>query len=339
MRRLSLTPCGLWLACSLLGACTPKPSAVPLGGEEWIPPERHVDRKPQGSSPEVDRAAQAPPPPKVAVEPVPAPQKTAPVSAAASASAVRFQYAPFARGNTVVIESRYAVRATVKVTMPGMQGDQSADVDIVRRIEVTVVDATPEQVRAVDVAYVESTTKFRMPGVSEDEDSRAGDRFRVSFGGSTPVVNAVTGTASADQVKQVLFDLATVTGYQPLITAHLPATLEPGWNVRIGAGELGSLFGSVEPVRLQSASLALRAGSTGSQQSVTFDCAAPIEFRHEGLRLTADLRGSCTADPRTSRPGTVRLDGPLRATETQLLGEGGSLSGTLEVRLQHTYRQ
>lgn len=266
------------------------------------------------------------------------PPKPAPVSAGASASAVRFQYMPFARGSSVLIESRYTVRATVKVTMPGMQGDQSADVDIVRRIEVTVVDATPEQVRGVEVAYVQSTTKFKMPGISEDEDSRAGDRFRVSFAGPTPVVNAVTGTASADQVKQVLFDLATVTGYQPLIKAHLPAALEPGWNVRVGAAELGALFGSVEPVSLQSATLNLRGGPAGGDQPVTFDCAAPVELRHEGLRLTADLRGSCTADPRTSRPGTLRLDGPLRATETQLLGEGGSVSGTLEVRLQHTYR-
>lgn len=334
MRRLLLALSAL----ALVPACARPPSSAPLGGKEWLAPEPHADRRAP------DRAARKE---KVAVTPSAAPTPSASGSAESSAKAapsatpaeLRFAWEPFVRGGTIVVDTRYAIHAQFNTRFQGLSTDQKAEVSAHEKIEVRVTEVSDGDVRELELSYLESESVFSLSNTPNDVDSNKGKRYRVSFehGGSHARVRALSGSADAEQEKGVLFDLATVTGFLPLVRPHVPANLLPGWKTRLDTEQIATVFGRLDSLKLEGAWLTLRGRDLQNSKIAVFDCGLPVRLERDGLAFSVELKGSCTARPRDTRPLELSLRGPLKAELNTAMSAASSISGTLEASISHSY--
>lgn len=328
-------PLSLVSLLGLVAACTRPPSTTPLGGTEWQASEPHFDRRaasaPARSGPS---ASPAPPPPGpsagVAADSAPKVPTTTPTE-------LRFAWEAFERGATVVIDTRYTIHALFKTSFQGLSTEQKTEAKARERIEVRVTEASAGEVREVELHYVESETEFSLSGTPNDIESNKGKRYRVRFEQGNARVRALAGSSTEEDEKGVLFDLGTVTGYMPLVRPHLPASLAPGWKTRLDAGQVGTLFGGLDTVKLDGAWLTLRGRDSQSADIAVFDCGLPVRLERDGLAFSVQLQGTCTARPRDARPLEISLSGPLRAELNATMSAASTLTGTLEARITHSY--
>jgi len=324
----------------LLGACAASPSAVPLGGNEWVQPERHVDRRARGAL-TLERPSPMASVPAAAARPstrASTPAAASDVQASTVEGPVRFDFKPLATGNVVIVETRFSLKAEFSTSFQGVTSSQEADVEAEERMQVRVVEASAEQVRVLDVEYLSSTFSLRIPGMDDEVESESGKRYRVTFQGGSPKVSAASGTLEAEEESQVLFDLATVTGYVPLVRAHLPATVELGWQRSIPGSDIYPMFGSLSSVRLEDATLSLIGRDATPVDRARFRCRIAVDLERDGLSLGANLAGTCAVRPSDARPLEVDLRGDLRASSTASLAADSNVTGTAEFHLRHEYR-
>ncbi|MGC4090909.1 MAG: hypothetical protein QM756_24160 [Polyangiaceae bacterium] len=328
-----------------LFACARPPSTQPLGGEEWVRPERVADRKAQGSGAESARAApvvidlDAAP---VASDAPAAPSAATAVSVAPSKPGeVELKYAPLTQGSLVTLETHFKFEAVF-----GAAGGENMVAEASERIEVRVLDAGPEAPRELEVSYVSSKSSFKMGsagGSDSDDTPNEGKRFRVRLTGDKPQVTRLSagkgkGTnkdSLEDDEKGVVFDLGTVTGYLSLLRPHLPAKLGTGWKSTLSEQQLAKVFGDFESVKLDQGRLALRGRSEGKEPIAEFDCSMPVHFGRDGFKFGVELGGRCTLRTQDSRPVDVTLRGPLRLEASGI--PGAQLTGSLEASVHHTY--
>jgi len=321
----------LWLML----ACARPPSTKPLGGEEWLRPEHTSDRRPHGPT-EQARALPA----VVTAEPAevtsaaPSPTQKLP-SAVVKPGEVELKAEPLLPGSRVTLDTRFKLVGSIG----GMSDTAVAEAH--ERIEVRILDATADAVREVEVNYVTSDSSFRFGGGADEQTSNAGKRVRVRFDSDKPQVTVLSAGKQKkdkdddDDEKGIVFDLATVTGYLPLVRPHLPAKLGPGFRIDLDKKQLGRVFGEFESAELERAWLTLRGLSQGSDPVAEFDCGMPIRLGRDGFRLSAELTGRCSVNPRGTRPVDVSLSGPLRMEASNI--PGAQLSGTIEASIHHSY--
>lgn len=330
------------LAFSLVLGCARPPSARPLGGEEWVPPERTADRKPHSA------VAEARPDPvevKAFAEPsaiVIASEPSASKAISVTPGEIEFALAPLAKGTLVTIDSQMKIEASI--------GGDNALIDGRERMEVRVLDVANDSVREVEVSYVSSESSSRF-GAANRHTSSSGKRFRVRLDGATPVVQLLSAgtTQSAhsaddddededdeqDQAKGVIFDLATVTGYLPLLRPRLPAKVHAPFRLEITPEQLGEIFGKADSVRLDRGWLSFRGISQGSAPVAEFDCGLPVHLGRDGFSVSVELTGHCSVRPQDTRPLEISLSGPMRMEASGL--PGAEFSGRLEAKVTHTY--
>ncbi|HYJ09658.1 MAG TPA: hypothetical protein VEX18_11630, partial [Polyangiaceae bacterium] len=283
-----------------------------------------------------DRGVAAPAPPAappVASVSVDAPPK----SPATTPGELRFGWEAMVRGATVVIDTRYTIQALFNTNFQGLSTAQKAEAKAHERIEVRVMEASGGQIRELEVNYVESESEFTLSDTPNDVESNKGKRYRVSFERGKPRVRALAGSASAEEEKGVLFDLATVTGYPPLVEPHLPTSLSPGWKARLDGAQVATMFGGLDTVKLDGAWLTLRGRDSENLEVALFDCGLPVRLERDGLAFSVQLQGTCTARSRDARPLDISLKGPLRAELNAALSAASTLTGTLEARITHSY--
>jgi hypothetical protein len=239
----------------------------------------------------------------------------------------------------VVVDTRYAIHAQLSTRFQGMATDQKAEVSAHEKIEVRVTEVSDGDVRELEVSYVESESVFNLGDTPSDVDSNKGKRYRVSFEQGGARVKALSGSADADAEKGVLFDLATVTGFLPLVRPRLPANLLPGWKTRLDSAQITTVFGRLDTLKLEGAWLTLRGVDGENADVARFDCGLPVRFERDGLAFSVDLKGSCTARPRDTRPIEISLFGPLRIDVNAAMSAASSISGTLEAKISHSYRR
>jgi len=324
-------------ACAgLVFACTRPPSRVPLGGKEWIPEEPHVDRRPRGEEAAPDSTPKRRPAPEVVaraavVEPA------RPDAKAAVAAEMQFGRVPLAQGAAVTLRTKYSVRATLVTSIEEGSSSQTLEADATETIAVRVVRSGDDGPRELDVEYVESSGTFRMDGMPDDEDSNAGERFSVLLEGGEPKTTKRTGPLEPDEDRSVAFDLATVTGYWPLLAPHLPRAVAAGFRLRLEGRDLSRMFGAQEDVSFEGGEVALRGRSAGDQKIAMFDCQLPAKFEKDGVEVHVALKGTLSVRAADARPLDVSLKGTIRA-DASALGAGASLDGTIAVELSHEYR-
>jgi hypothetical protein len=336
MRRFLLCALGLGAALS----CARPPSSTPLGGSEWVRPELSSDRRVQGEPGHAERTATAAPrAPEKTAEPVP--DKPAPL-VDKNPSELAFAFVPPKRGSTLTLDTRFSLRAVFGAALHGVEIKQDATGDAHERLQVRVTDADEQGVHELELEYLLSESNFHL-GDSEDEDededaeeSNVGRRYRVRFEQGKPSVTRLNGSADEDAVRGVVFDLATVTGYLPLVRRALPIKLSPGWKAELSASEVTTVFGSLDAVHLDGAWLRLTGHVQGRPSEAVFECGLPVRIERDGFTLTARLSGSCTARVADTRPLEVNLQGPVHL-ETGASIAGATLSGTIEAHISHTY--
>jgi hypothetical protein len=316
-------------------ACARPPSAIPLGGQEWVAAERHVDRRAPTEQPEGETPRSSPIGSAVAAT---TSVVTDPVVPKGSTVALEttLGLVPLAAGTTVTLRTKYTIRATLVTGIEEGGGTQSVEADAAERIVVRVVRADAEDVHEVDVEYVESKASFRLEGTPSEEDSNFGNRYTVVFDGGEPRVSKRNGSLEPSEDRAVLFDLATVTGYWPLLKPHLPRSLAPGFRAKLQSKEVARVFGSPEDVQFEGSELALRGRAVGEGAVAVFDARLPARFEKDGIALRVDLAGTVNVRASDARPLEVSLRGALGA-EQGALGSGASLSGTVAVELSHEY--
>lgn len=341
MRRAFFGP--ICLASCL--ACARTPSSVPLGGDEWLRPEPHFDRRAPGQTaearPSAVPTAPATPPPASA-PPLPAASAAAAPSPPPSPGEVSFGFAPLAKGDVVTLRTRYSGRMTIAVSLAGQTSSQELALLANERIEVRVVDATADAVRELDVAYIESKSEVRVNDapLGSDVENNAGKRYRVRLGPGSSSVTPASGSLKPDEDKGVLFDLASVIGYAPFVKARLPATLSSGWRAQVPAADVLQAFGGgFQSVRFEAASLALLGRDPTNAELAAFECTLPVRIEHDGMAVTARLRGNLTVRPKETSPVSVLLRGPVSGDGGPALGGATKISGSLEVGLEHEYRR
>lgn len=319
-------------ACLVLTpACERRPSSVPLGGDEWVPLARHVDRRPRSSeSPSALVRSSNDAPRTESSAPVVASQ--APPTVAAETS---FGLVPLAAGSAVTLRTKYTVRAKLVTGAEEGGSSQVVEADAAERIAIRIASADARGPREVEIEYVESKASFRLDGAPEDQDSNLGKRYTVVFEGTEPRVSKVSGSLEPNEGRSVLFDLATVTGYWPLLSPHLPRSLDPGFRLRLDAKDVARAFGAQEDVQFEGSELTLRGLTQGNAVAI-FDCRLPARFEKDGVSLRVQLAGTANVRTSDARPLEVSLSGALDA-EQGALGEGASLSGTVSVELSHEY--
>lgn len=322
----------LWVTLALAVACTPVLSAVPLGGKEWVAPERHTDRRTHTAGPTLPQARSQGT--EVAAK---RPSLAAPAGVR-QGGPVRFAFQPLAAGSVVTLDSRFTVRASVRTSLKGVQSSQDAVFEVERRLEARVLTSRNDGIRTLDVEVKQSKSSFKMSDMDDDEESESDKRYRILFQGGIPQVTSPSGTLDPDEVQQVLFDLATITGYLPLVQPALPQTLSAGWSKRFEASEVQPLFGSFSPVRLEKGSLSFLGMDPQNSDQARFECAVAVRLERDGVTLGGDLSGSCSVNPSTTRPRAIHLRGKIRGLNTLTLGEDASIAGTAELRLNHVYR-
>lgn len=330
------------LALSVLAlgvACGRPPSTTPLGGTEWVPPEPRADRR-APSSEASERSAAAP-----VAAPPPAPSSSTsssntPTPALATAPGeLRFGFEPLTRGATIVVDTRYAVHAQFSTRFQGLSTDQKIEASAHEKIEIRVTEMSGDELRELELSYVESESVFSLSDTPNDVDSNKGKRYRVSFDRGNARVRALSGSASTEDEKGVLFDLATVTGFVPLVRPHLPSTLSPGWKARLDAKQVSTVFGDISSLKLEGAWLTLRGRDASSADAALFDCGLPVRLERDGLAFSVELKGTCSARPRDTRPLQISLRGPLRAELTGAMSAASSIAGTLEATITHSYQR
>jgi hypothetical protein len=325
---------GIGAGLGLTLACVRPPSAIPLGGNEWVPVERHVDRRPHSdSSPDSD----SPRLPRI----TPPASTASGMAAAASAPATlpletTLGLSPLVVGTTVTLRTKYTVRATLVTGVEEGGVSQAVEADAAERIVVRVVRVDDAGVREVEVEYVESKASFRLDGTPDEDDSNLGKRYTVVFDGSEPRVSKRSGSLEANEDRSVLFDLATVTGYFPLIKPYLPRVIAPGFRLRLDSKDVARAFGSQEDVQFERSELNLRGRAVGEGAVAIFDCRLPARFEKDGIALRVELSGTVSVRASDARPIAVSLSGPLTA-EQGALGVGASLNGTVAVEISHEY--
>ena len=134
----------------------------------------------------------------------------------------------------------------------------------------------------------------------------------------------------------MLFDLATVTGYFPLLAPRLPRDLAPGFRLRLESRDLSKMFGAQGDIDFEGGEIALRGRSAGNEGVAVFDCELPAKFEKDGVELQVALKGRFDVRIADARPLGVSLNGTLRA-DASALGAGASLNGTVAVELSHEY--
>ncbi len=296
-----------------------------------------MDRRPHGEAPPADITPKTRPAPQVPARTaaVEAPTVRTPNTVAAE---TRFGRVPLPQGATVTLRTKYTVRATLVTSIEEGSSTQSIEVDAAEKIAVRVVRSGEDGPREVDVEYLESRGSFRMDGMPNDDDSNAGKRFNVVFEGDEPKVSKRTGTLEPDEDRSVLFDLATVTGYFPLLAPRLPRELSPGFRLRLESRDLSKMFGARDDIDFEGGEIALRGRSASDAQVAVFDCQLPAKFEKDGVQLSVDLKGTFGVRTADARPLDVSLNGTLRA-DASALGAGASLNGTVAVELTHEYAQ
>jgi hypothetical protein len=236
----------------------------------------------------------------------------------------------------VTLRTKYTVRATFTTDTEVGDASQAVEADASERIVVRVVRADADGAREIEVEYVESKASFRLEGTPAEEDSNLGKRYMVLFDGSEPRVSKRSGSLEPSEDRSVLFDLATVTGYWPLLKPHLPRSLAPGFRSTLQSKDVARVFGSSEDVQFEGSELVLRGRAVGEGAVAVFDARLPARFEKDGIALRVDLAGTVNVRASDARPLEVSLRGAL-AAEQGALGRGASLSGTLAVELSHEY--
>jgi hypothetical protein len=249
----------------------------------------------------------------------------------------QFGRVPLPQGALVTLRTKYTVRATLVTSLEEGGSTQSIEADAAEKIAVRVVRGGDDGPREVDVEYLESTGSFRMDGMPNDDDSNTGKRFNVVFEGSEPRVSKRAGALEPDEDRSVLFDLATVTGYFPLLAPRLPRALGPGFRLRLESRDLARMFGARDDVDFEGGEIALRGRSASDGKIAVFDCQLPAKFEKDGVQLRVDLKGTLNVLAADSRPLDVSLNGTIRA-DASALGAGASLNGTVVVELSHEYK-
>jgi hypothetical protein len=323
---------------ALAAACGRPPSSTPLGGTEWVPAEPHADRRAPSAEPN-ERLATAPPaaPPSSSSASSIATSASKPAIATAPGE-LRFGWEPLARDATVVVDTRYAIHALFSTRFQGLSTDQKVEASAHEKIEVRVTEVSGGELRELEVSYVESESVFSLSDTPSDVDSNKGKRYRVSFDHGSPRVRALSGSSDAEEEKGVLFDLATVTGYMPLVRPHLPASILPGWKTRLDAKQVTTVFGDLNTLKLEGAWLTLRGRDVQNADTAVFDCGLPVRLARDGLAFSVELKGTCTARPRDARPLEVSLRGPLKAELNAAISSASTIAGTLEATITHSYR-
>ena len=194
------------------------------------------------------------------------------------------------------------------------------------------------ELRELELSYVESESVFSLSDTPNDVDSNKGKRYRVSFEHGSARVRALSGSSDEEEEKGVLFDLATVTGFLPLVRPHLPASISPGWRTRLDAKQVTTVFGDLSTLKLEGAWLTLRGRDVQNADTAVFDCGLPVRLARDGLAFSVELKGTCTARPRDTRPLEVSLRGPLKAELNAAMSAASSIAGTLEATITHSYR-
>jgi hypothetical protein len=319
-------------------ACGGRPSTVPLGGTEWVKPERHVDRRPRGElGSETVIATVAASPAAVITDATPR-QAPAPAAIQPGAQEVRFELKSIANGTVITIDTQFTVKAALTTSVQGTLTSQSFEVEATQQLKARVTDAKGDEIRALELEYVKSTNRLRMPGTDEDDDtSGTGKRYRVTFRDGAGRVEPVGFTLEPDEDKQVLLDLAALTGYWPLVKGNLPASLAPGWKRELGHGELSKIFGAPPSVRLESGRLTLLGRDPGSSDRALFECGLSVELERDGVSVASDLGGKCAVRPSDTRALEVNLSGELRATTNLPFGADATITGKADFRLEQTY--
>jgi hypothetical protein len=333
------------LASLIVLGCARPPSTRPLGGEEWLPRERIADRKPrtnvaQSRSDDVETKSFVEPSVVVATSDA---QAEKPVSV--KPGEIEFLLAPLAKGTLVTIDSQLKLEANL--------GTESALAEGRERMEVRVLDVANDAVREVEVSYISSESSFRF-GSANQHTSKSGKRFRVRLDSATPVVQLLSaGTSSSshssddddddddddedaqDEAKSVVFDLATVTGYLPLLRPRLPAKVHTPFRLELTPEQLGQVFGTAESVRLDRGWLSLRGLAQGTVPVAEFDCGLPLHLGRDGFSVSVELSGRCSVRPQDTRPLEISLSGPMRMEASGL--PGANFSGRLEAKVSHSY--
>jgi hypothetical protein len=295
-----------------------------------------VDRR----ADELDRPEPAKSPPKSALA-IGKAKLTAPSVVAAEARVepgeLRFGFVPFARGDTITIETQFRIRALLNTSFQGLSKSEDAEVDARERIEIKIVEASPDGVRVLEVFYAESKSVFRFGDAPDDEDSSTGKRYRVTFEAGKPRVARDRGALEPEEEKGVIFDLGSVTGYLPLVRPLLPKTLSSGFSARMGASELTDVFGALDTVKLDSGSLRLRGRDTKRPEAALFECGLPLRIDRDGATFSVDLTGTCSVRTSDTRPLEIRMNGPLRAAAGAAFTSASTLTGTLEAEVKHSY--
>jgi hypothetical protein len=304
-----------------------------------VPPEPRTDRRAPSAEPPSERLAStplaAPPPGPSSSSSSASPPKP---SLSTTPGELRFGWEPLARDATIVVDTRYAIHAQFSTRFQGLSTEQKVEASAHEKIEVRIAEVSGGEVRELELSYVESESVFSLSDTPNDVDSNKGKRYRVSFDHGSARVRSLSGSSDAEEEKGVLFDLATVTGFLPLVRPHLPATLSAGWKTRLDAKQVTTVFGDLSTLKLEGAWLTLRGRDTQNAESAVFDCGLPVRLARDGLAFSVELKGTCTARPRDSRPLEISLRGPLRAELTAAMSAASSISGTLEATITHSYR-
>jgi hypothetical protein len=305
----------------------------------WVAAEPHADRRAPDAAQPRQRLASAAPPAPVPSSGASAGPDSAPKTPLATAPGeLRFGWEPFARGATIVVDTRYAIHALFSTRFQGLSTDQKVEASAHERIEVRVSEVSGGELRELELTYVESESVFNLGDTPSDEgDSNKGKRYRVSFEHGNARVRAVSGASTAEQEKGVLFDLATVTGFVPLVRPHLPLNLSPGWKSKLDAGQVATVFGGLDTFKLEGAWLTLRGRDAQNAEIAVFDCGLPVRLERDGLAFSVELKGTCTARPRDTRPLQLSLRGPLHAELNAAISAASSIAGTLEATITHSY--
>lgn len=330
------------LPLMLVIGCAPQPSTVPLGGEEWVRPDRHVDRRPRGETSErLELTASSFVPPQVKVETARSPAKD--VKAAEPAAAigdVRFELRPLTVGTTVTVDGRLTLKASISMNLQGATSSQSIEFEAEQQLKARVAETRGDDVFVLDVEYVKSRSSFRMPGMDPEEDSSgAGKRYRVTARGSSFRVEPAGAALEADEDKQVQRDLAPVVGYWPIVKPRLPASIAAGWTYDVTDAELATLLASGPGARFSAGKLSFRGRDTKAPDRALFGCSMSVQFEKDGASVGSDLDGQCVVRPSDTRPLEMNLKGDLRAATPLPFGADSSVTGTVELEVKQTYAE
>lgn len=329
MRTAWLSPFALALAC------TATPSAVPLGGVEWVGPKRHIDKRPRAKQ---AKSTQSPTRARDSPQSRKAPTRSRSSPELGTSGPVHFGFRPLAQNSVVLLDTRFSVKAKVSLSLDGKETIQDASFESKHKFAVRILEADPELVRAVEVHYEVWDSLFRMTDMEEERESHAGERYQVAFGGGTPQVTSESGTPDPDQRAAVLFDLVTVTGYPSIVRGHLPRTLAVGSSHQLGPSVLSVLTREIPDLGLEGARLTFLGPDRQKPDRALFECGAMIRLERDGVTLGGELSGTCSVRADDLRVDAIHIQGRIQGTDTQALGDGSQITGSAEFRIQQSYR-